>query len=427
MRKLLAVMVAAMTMVGLGAAQKAKASGAAFVNKAGVVQAAAQLKVAAAIASPGPAAGFIPVFTDGAGTLASSAFFQLNTGTSMNLGFGTTTPGFNLHFVSEVDPAAIAIDGYGIVGINFIGRRAEGTLAAPTGLLAGDNIMSMQGRGYGATGFSPSSRAYMKFFAAENWTDAAQGTYISLATTAKGTATAAERVRITDAGNVGIGTMTPASALTVAGAIQSTGGGFVFPDSSVQTTAAASGVVLTSPDGSITVGGTATAPTVAANTSKVQARVTGTCAAGTAMTTVGPTGAVVCGTIGAGGTLANVPVVVASTSFTGSFGVGSTQTIYTAAADGFYRVSVYMNVPTTGTCSSLPCASEAVTVKWNDGVSTTSLNTAFCDLTAVCGSSAVTPVWVKSGQAISAYGQNYGNGTAPTGGTYNAYVLVEQM
>jgi hypothetical protein len=59
------------------------------------------------------------------------------------------------------------------------------------------------------------------------------------------------------------------------------------------------------------------------------------------MTTVSSTGTVVCGSIGAGGTLANVPVVVAQTSFTGGFGLGSANTIYTATADGFYRVSVY--------------------------------------------------------------------------------------
>jgi hypothetical protein len=47
--------------------------------------------------------------------------------------------------------------------------------------------------------------------------------------------------------NVGIGTTTPGSKLTVAGLIQSTSGGFKFPDGSVQTTASSGGGGLTLP------------------------------------------------------------------------------------------------------------------------------------------------------------------------------------
>jgi len=46
---------------------------------------------------------------------------------------------------------------------------------------------------------------------------------------------------VTVGGKVGVGTATPASRLTVAGAIESTAGGFRFPDGSVQTTAASGG------------------------------------------------------------------------------------------------------------------------------------------------------------------------------------------
>ncbi len=184
--------------------------------------------------------------------------------------------------------------------------------------------------------------------------------------------------------------------------IQSLTGGFKFPDGTTQSTAAVGGggggVTITSPDNSITVGGTSTAPTLQINQT-------------------GLTGGVL-----------KVPVVVANATFTGAFGLGPTNTIYTATADGFYRVSVYMNVQTAGTCSSAPCLGESVTVQWNDGVSTTALATANCNLVTVCGSSSVTPVWVKSGQAISAYGQSYGTGVAPGGSpVYKAYVLVEQL
>lgn len=50
-----------------------------------------------------------------------------------------------------------------------------------------------------------------------------------------------DRMSITSSGNVGIGSSNPGQKLTVAGTIESTSGGFKFPDGSVQTTAAAGG------------------------------------------------------------------------------------------------------------------------------------------------------------------------------------------
>jgi hypothetical protein len=194
----------------------------------------------------------VPVFTDTAGDLKGSSLFQAANG---YVGIGTTTPAFNLNIISQTDPAAIAVEGYGTVGINFIGRRARGTMAAPTALQAGDNIFTLQGRGYGSTGFSTTSRTNVKFYAAENWTDTAQGAYLSMETTLKGTTplNASERMRITDAGLVGIGTTAPDQLLTVAGAIHSTTGGFVFPDGSTMLTASTGGNLVN--NGNLTLAG----------------------------------------------------------------------------------------------------------------------------------------------------------------------------
>jgi len=80
--------------------------------------------------------------------------------------------------------------------------------------------------------------------------------------TASTTTPAPERLRITDAGFVGIGTTTPAAMLEVNGSAQFDGlvnfaGGQTFPGTVASVTPA---------DTSITVGGTASAPTVALNT-----------------------------------------------------------------------------------------------------------------------------------------------------------------
>jgi len=205
-----------------------------------------------ALAASGALNGYVPVFTDTGGDLKSSTLFQAANG---YVGIGTTTPAFNLNIISQTDPAAIAVEGYGAVGTNFIGRRARGTMAAPAALQAGDNIFTLQGLGYGSTGFSTASRTNVRFYAAENWTDTAQGTYLSMETTLKGTTplNASERMRITDAGLVGIGTTAPDQLLTVAGAIHSTTGGFVFPDGSTMLTAATGANTLN--NGNLTLAG----------------------------------------------------------------------------------------------------------------------------------------------------------------------------
>lgn len=69
--------------------------------------------------------------------------------------------------------------------------------------------------GRGSTGSGAGVRASIRGSAAENWSGTAHGTYLSFSTTAKTTAAPVERMRITDAGNVGIGTTAPPTKLSL--------------------------------------------------------------------------------------------------------------------------------------------------------------------------------------------------------------------
>lgn len=87
----------------------------------------------------------------------------------------------------------------------YAGRSARGTYTSPTALQSGDEITHLSAWGYGATGFSSAYRAGISLWAAENWTDSAQGTRISFYTTAPTTVTTSEKVRVWGDGGVQIG------------------------------------------------------------------------------------------------------------------------------------------------------------------------------------------------------------------------------
>src|ERR1017187_3792517 len=345
MKKVLAMVVAVAAMAATGVAQRAK-SGAVTAKPA--------------LTSTGANAGYVPLFTDTGGDLIDSMIFE-NPGTG-DIGIGTATPATTLD-VSGTNPT-LRVDNYSNTtgdspNFNFI--SAHGTAGSPGVTVNGDNLGQFAATGFNGTAFG-GSKVKVTFVATEPWSTSSNGTAMSFQTTANTTTVRKERMRIDNTGNVGIGDFSasaPPQPLTVNGIIDSTVGGIMFPNGTVQITAAPPGIALTSPDSSISVTGSGSAAlTVAANTAVVQKRVTGTCAADSAVTSVNANGTVNCGTVGPGGTLASTPLIVATNSFTGAYGNDSLQTIYTATASGYYRVSVYMNVPTTGTCSSAPCAGE---------------------------------------------------------------------
>lgn len=138
-----------------------------------------------------------------------------------NVGIGTTNPTAPLEVAANTTGNASVIfnTGYG-PGTNggwVMNRQARGTPLAPSAVQSGDQISVYGARGYGATGFSTTSRASMRAVASENWSDTSQGAYLAFDTTTNGSAGYAERMRIDQNGNVGIGTTTPTQRLDLGG------------------------------------------------------------------------------------------------------------------------------------------------------------------------------------------------------------------
>ncbi len=130
--------------------------------------------------------------------------FTGNQSIAGNMGIGTTTPAFALDVVGH--NAGLRLSGTGTHQVTVTG--------ATSGRLGQD-----------AGGF---------FFASDT-----KGKHVRFLTN---NGTLNEWMRVTSAGNVGIGTMTPAAKLDVAGGINSSGG-------DVSTTTAGRGLIVKSPDG----------------------------------------------------------------------------------------------------------------------------------------------------------------------------------
>ncbi len=101
-----------------------------------------------------------------------------------------------------------------------IGRRANGTPAAPTAVVTGDSLLFIGARGHVGTGISGTSKASIQMLADEAWTPTARGTRIAFFTTTNGTETTSERLRIDSDGDVGIGLVNPLDQLDVFGNVR---------------------------------------------------------------------------------------------------------------------------------------------------------------------------------------------------------------
>ena len=135
-----------------------------------------------------------------------------------DVGIGTSSPASGLELSSN-SGANIFSTTYAdnLGGGNYVGRKARGTSSAPTGALTDDQLAVLFARGYTSASAFSGNVGGIGIYAAENFTGTNNGTYAAFATTAIGATGRTERMRITSAGNVGIGTSSPGFKLDVNG------------------------------------------------------------------------------------------------------------------------------------------------------------------------------------------------------------------
>ncbi len=140
------------------------------------------------------------------------------------VGIGTSTPLTSLHVVRQGAGTTLDLDQYS-VSPSLIVRRANGTAASPTQVLAGQQIFGFGARPWlsDIASFAASSIANFTFAASENLDSTHKGTYFTVGTTPNGNNSIVERLRIDNAGHVGIGTPNPAHLIQLSGGAFSDG------------------------------------------------------------------------------------------------------------------------------------------------------------------------------------------------------------
>lgn len=118
---------------------------------------------------------------------------------------GTLPVGTLLHLIGANDAVSrITIDSFGANTTALTLRRAKGTAASPTAVQTGDILGALLGAGYGATDYS-AQRSSIFFYAGENWTDSAQGSFLDFQTTPIGGIATATQMRLNPSGGLSLG------------------------------------------------------------------------------------------------------------------------------------------------------------------------------------------------------------------------------
>ena len=175
-------------------------------------------------------------FVAAAVTAGTGAYLPLTGGTltgaltlDLNPGPLPPTPSAQL-WILAADTVAprVALDGFGSANPSLWFRVARGTATAPTAVQNTDYLAAISAFGYGATAYSSGARALIQLQATENWTDAAQGTRLILATTQNGTVAPVAAAVLTSTTLLLNGPYLYLNNST--GSINTTGGPFVYAD-----------------------------------------------------------------------------------------------------------------------------------------------------------------------------------------------------
>lgn len=171
------------------------------------------------------------------GTTTPASGSKLLVNGSLTINMNAADPSANLSTTglslrgADNSATRLAISSYGVGGTgSFANRHARGTPNSLAAVEANDQIMSLEGWGYGATAYSSAPRTMVRGFAGGTWTDASQPAYMSFWTN-DGGVVPAERMRIDEYGRIGIATTAPYSMLSIAG--QVVGQNFIATSTSV--------------------------------------------------------------------------------------------------------------------------------------------------------------------------------------------------
>ena len=361
--------------------------------------------------------GILPVANGGTGTSAAftlgSVVFAGASGnytqdnaqffyddTNNYLGLGTASPNTRLTILSPTQttvPGSLpaGTDLY-IVGANnalarmtqdaygtgfypaYTGRAARGTAASPTASQTDDDLSQFTGRGYGASAFGSGSTGILAFHAAENFTNTAQGTYLSILLAATGATSPTERWRFGPAGQLGIGGATYGTS----GYVLTSGGASAAPAwSQISLTTGVTGVLPVA-NGGTNLSSYTTGDVVYASGA--------TTLAGLADVATG--NALISGGVGAAPSYGKIGLTthVSGTLAVGSGGTGATTLTGYVKGSGTSAFTAAVSIPNTditglGTMSTQNASSVAITGGTIDGTtvgSTTRAAGAFTTLTS---------------------------------------------